>query len=132
MENKRQHLQMIQDVISRMAQNSFFLKGWAVTVVIGILALSFKELDWKYPTISAVALFFFWLADSYYLSRERLFVCLYDSIRSKTEHDIDFSMNIKVFDDRSVWPKCAFSTTMNIFYGGLVIVHLLVILIIMK
>ncbi|WP_373482985.1 hypothetical protein [Acetobacterium sp.] len=40
MENKTKHLEMIQSVISRMAGNSFTLKGWAVTLIAGIFALS--------------------------------------------------------------------------------------------
>ena len=33
MENKRAHLEMIQAVITRMAGNSFLIKGWSVTLV---------------------------------------------------------------------------------------------------
>ena len=36
MDRKMKHLEMIQGVISRMANNSFMLKGWAVTLVAGI------------------------------------------------------------------------------------------------
>ena len=43
MEKKMQHLQMIQDVITRMANNSFMLKGWAVTLIAGIFALASKD-----------------------------------------------------------------------------------------
>lgn len=39
------HLEMIQGVINRMARNSFALKGWAVTLVAGIFALSSKNTD---------------------------------------------------------------------------------------
>ena len=45
MDNKVNHLEMIQGVISRMASNSFALKGWAVTLVAGIFALSSKDAD---------------------------------------------------------------------------------------
>ena len=37
-ENKRKHLEFIQDVINRMARNSFMLKGWTVLVVGAIIA----------------------------------------------------------------------------------------------
>ena len=33
-DNKIKHLEMVQDVIKRMASNSFILKGWAVTLVV--------------------------------------------------------------------------------------------------
>ena len=37
---KLKHLEFIQGIITRMANNSFMLKGWAVTLVAGIFALS--------------------------------------------------------------------------------------------
>lgn len=33
MEEKIRHLEMVQGIINRMAGNSFFLKGWMVTLV---------------------------------------------------------------------------------------------------
>ena len=48
MEKKMQHLQMIQDVITRMASNSFMLKGWAVTLIAGIFALASKDTNKLY------------------------------------------------------------------------------------
>ena len=37
MENKIKYLEMIQSVINRMANNSFCLKGWTVTLVSGFI-----------------------------------------------------------------------------------------------
>ena len=45
MEKKLKHLEMVQGVINRMANNSFMLKGWAVTLVAGIFALSGEATD---------------------------------------------------------------------------------------
>jgi len=36
MEAKLKHLEMIQDVIKRMASNSFLLKGWSLTLVVAL------------------------------------------------------------------------------------------------
>lgn len=41
-DHKVSHLEMIQGVINRMAGNSFALKGWAVTLVAGILHFPVK------------------------------------------------------------------------------------------
>jgi len=38
--NVIKHLEMLQVVISRMAANSFILKGWTVTLVAGNFVLS--------------------------------------------------------------------------------------------
>jgi len=127
MDAKLKHLEFIQNTINRMAGNSFFLKGWAVTIVGGLLALSFKELNCLYVFISAFILLFFWVLDAYYLSRERLFVKLYDNVRKRKEHEVDFSMDTKEFAREGDWSDCALSHTMLLFYGGLLAVHLLVI-----
>jgi hypothetical protein len=44
MSQKISHLEMIQGVINRMAQNSFAIKGWAVAYMVGVLVLPAQEL----------------------------------------------------------------------------------------
>jgi hypothetical protein len=41
---KEKHLELIQAVISRMAGNSFLLKGWSVTLAAALLALGYLGL----------------------------------------------------------------------------------------
>jgi len=110
-----------------MATNSFLLKGWAITIVGALLALSLKEIDARYVLVSLVAQIFFWFLDSYYLSRERLFVKLHDHVRKVDERNIDFSMDTSRFRRRASVLICAVSSTMLLFYGGLTVVHLLVL-----
>lgn len=45
MENKYKHMDYVQSTISKMTSNSFYLKGWNVTIIAAIVALSFKESD---------------------------------------------------------------------------------------
>lgn len=56
MEKKLKHLEMIQAVINRMANNSFMLKGWTVTLVAGIFALASKDADKMYFLIAYIPL----------------------------------------------------------------------------
>ena len=42
-DNKIKHLEFIQLVITRMNVNSFLLKGWCLTLLVGILTLFEKE-----------------------------------------------------------------------------------------
>lgn len=125
-EAKTKHLEFIQAAINRMANNSFLLKGWTVTVTGGLLALSFKEIDRRYLVISVTVLALFWLLDSYYLSRERSFVKLYNHVRRKNGESTDFSMDASEFTNRLGWPACAVSRTLTLFYGGLLAVHFLI------
>jgi hypothetical protein len=117
MEAKLKHLEFIQATINRMAGNSFLLKGWAVTLAGALLALSFKELDWRYVSVALLVVGLFWLLDSYYLSRERMFIRLYDEVRKKAE--VDFAMDATQFARRADWLRSAVSRTLLVFYGGL-------------
>ncbi len=92
-DNKIKHLEMVQDVIKRMASNSFILKGWAVTLVAGIMALAEKDTDKKYFLVAYIPIIIFWLLDSYYLLQERLYRKLYKKVCSTEEKDIDFSLS---------------------------------------
>lgn len=60
MENKYKHMDYIQSVISRMASNSFYLKGWNITIIAVIVALSFKESDWRIYACALVLNGVFW------------------------------------------------------------------------
>ena len=48
MENKRKHLEFIQNIISRMAGNLFFLRGWTITLIAALLALFIKGNNSEY------------------------------------------------------------------------------------
>jgi len=88
------HLEFIQTTISRKAQNSFTYKGWAITLITAVLALSDKN---KTCYLAAILpLLGFWALDTYSLRQERLFRKLYDDVRSK--QDTDFSMNTSIFN----------------------------------
>lgn len=130
MEGKLKHLEFIQDTINRMAKNSFLLKGWAVTIVGGLLALGFKEMQCANILISFAVLTFFWLLDGYYLHQEKLYIKLYDHVRMLPEEKVDFSMNTKIYKKEITWAECSCSRTMRLFYGGLLVVQVVIFLII--
>ena len=98
MENKYKHMDYIQSAISRMASNSFYLKGWNVTIIAAIVALSFKESDWRIYACALALNIVFWVLDAYYLKQEKLFRELYNQI-SKIDDDeaVDFSMDTSKF-----------------------------------
>ena len=118
MNNKIKHLEFIENVINRMAKNSFMLKGWAVTLVVGVIAVVAKRevLLWL---ISLFPIIVFWGLDSYYLTLERGYRDLYDKIRLEKEENIDFSMKVKINVDSAM--KAMFSISTAPFYGVLII-----------
>ena len=128
MENKRHHLEMIQGIINRMAGNLFFLKGWAITLIAALFALSAKDSEPNFFIIAYFPVIIFWIMDGYFLSQERLFRDLYNHVRKIPENDIDFSMDTTKFrqNPRNGWMRSMGSRTILIFYLPLVSLMLLI------
>jgi hypothetical protein len=80
-EERIKHLEFIQAVINRMATNSFFVKGWVLTLAAGLLTMSASRLSWQSAVVGLVPLLCFWSLDGYCLQQERLFRHLYDDVR---------------------------------------------------
>ena len=126
MENKRKHLEFIQGVINRMARNSFFLKGWTITLVAALFAFFLKEGSQCHVFVAFFPVAVFWILDGYFLSQERLFRALYDHVRKLKESEIDFSMNTNEYrkDKRNGWVCSMFSSTLLLFYLPMVTIML--------
>ena len=125
MEKKLAHLEMIQAVITRMAGNSFALKGWAVTLVAGLFALSGKDANQFYYLVTYIPIVVFWYLDAYYLCQERMYRNLYEKVRKLDEDKSDFSMNAaaKEFQtDKTTVSNCFLSKTILGFYLPLAVV----------
>ena len=82
-EERIRHLEIIQAVVGRMAGNSFYLKGWTVTVATGLLAFAAKESEPRYAWVALLPTLAFWGLDGYYLRQERLFRKLFDNRRAR-------------------------------------------------
>lgn len=91
-DEKMKHLEMIQNIITRMANNSFLLKGWVVTLLAGIFALSWNQDGFLHYLLVYIPVFMFWFLDAYYLKQERLYRGLYDQVRQTSNTSISFSM----------------------------------------
>jgi len=126
-------IDIIQDIIKRMAFNSFMIKGWTITLVVVTLLLKGTE---KYQVcIAFIPLLVFWFLDAYFLRQERMYRILYDWVinnRLKTEEYL-FDMKTRRFENevQSI-PRIMFSITLGWFYGSiaiLVIIYTLILLI---
>jgi hypothetical protein len=127
MSDKHTHLEFLQGAINRMASNLFFLKGWSITLIAALFALSAKDSNKLYVLLAYYPLFIFWLLDGYFLSQERRFRSLYDHVRGLTEPQIDFSMDTTPFKSRqgNGWVDAMFSRTLLIYYGTMALIMLL-------
>ena len=140
MENKKnlkeymlKEIDIIQDIIKRMAFNSFMIKGWAITLVVVTLLLKGTE---KYQVwLAFIPLLVFWFLDAYFLWQERMYIKLYKWVinnRLKTKEYL-FDMNAYRFKNevQSI-PRIMFSITLGWFYSSiaiLVIIYVLMLLI---
>ena len=70
-------LDLIQSVITRMAQNSFYMKGWCITLVAAIFSLSEGTAREHVYLPLAIMAGVFWGLDSYYLRLEKAYRELY-------------------------------------------------------
>ena len=117
MNEKLEHLKMIQAIIARMAQNSFLLKGWAVTLLAGLFALAAADSNPAIVLVAFVPIIGFWFLDTFYLRQERLFRALYDQVRTGNDSS-DYSMDTsQVAGNIASWSKIGFSITIGTFYG---------------
>lgn len=128
-ELRLQHLQFIQDVINRLAQNSFAVKGWSITLSAGIFTFLLSQDPTKqvHPIAYLIVIIpsvVFWLLDAYYLQQERLFRCLYDAARKDLAQQIGDQTVVAVLDmntnayrqERPYWKAVLSKTVFGIPY----------------
>src|SRR5271156_452080 len=131
MEAKLQHLQFIQAAIARMATNSFLFKGWSITIAAGLAAFAAVESRTALLVLALVSTFLFWGLDGYYLWLERGFVNLYAVVAAKDdEADLDFSMKIDKTDAAYRWFKTCWRPHLWAFYGAIIVVDVVGIILI--
>jgi hypothetical protein len=131
-EAKLKHLDFIQQTVNRMASNLFLLKGWTVTLIAGLFALAETDSRDIYFLIAYLPPAMFWALDGYFLAQERRFRALYDHVRTLDESQIDFSMDTQPFSKtrRTSWLGAMFSATLVIYYGSLLVVMLVLMVMI--
>lgn len=131
MEDKKlKHLEFIQGAISRMAGNLFYLRGWVITLVAGVLALLSQINGDAIPFYLVILVMTIsWIYDGYFLSLERMYRDMYNKVRLLEEAAIDFSMDItefKKYKKNSLF-FCMFSPTLLFFYAPLILAAALLI-----
>ena len=79
-ENKRQHLEFIQNIITRMNTNSFQLKGLTITIVSALMAVYATNPKVIFLLVGIPPTIILWFLDSYYLQQERKFRGVYSDV----------------------------------------------------
>lgn len=131
-------VEIIQGIINRMALNSFLIKGWAITLVVGTLLLKGNK---NQVLIAFIPLIVFWLLDGYFLWQERMYRKLYEwVIKNRLETDeylLDmnayrFAKDVDSWLRTTFWkPKDRKVPTLLLLYGSigiLIIIYFLVLI----
>ena len=119
---------MIQGVVNRLAQNSFYHKGWSVILVSAFFALAANDARLQFVLVAYFPAIVFWCLDGYFLSVERRFRDLYDEARKRPDDEIDFSMATKPLG-LSDWACAVLSKTVWPFHV-LILASIIVVMII--
>lgn len=128
---------MIEAIIERMAKNSFQLKGWSMTLIALVGAISAQGSDKRFILLAFIPILGFWILDSFYLQQERKYKQLYKNVAEQDESQIDFDLDADKATGtaeemaRLCFCKCLFSITELCFYP-LIAVALIILVIVLK
>ncbi|UJA20479.1 hypothetical protein HJD18_09845 [Thermoleophilia bacterium SCSIO 60948] len=124
------HLELIQAVITRLGNDGFYVKGWALTLAGAALGFAVAQSRWCLALVGLVPVVAFWGLDSYYLRAERQFRALYECVRRGDPKVPPFFMAAPasgflsgLSDKESVplaWRSVVFSPILRVFYLALV------------
>ena len=115
-------IDLIQSCISRMAHDSFLVKGWTITLLAAIWALTIHEN--AVGAVSAISLgviMSFWYLDAFFLRTEKMYRKMYEWViveRNKNNEEYLYDLNPHRFAvnvDSTV--NVMFSITLRCFYG---------------
>ena len=118
-ENITKHLEFTQGVINRLANNSFLIKGWSMTILAAAI-LFIARVDNAYSSYLTLAFMIpvigFWILDGYFLWQERLFRGIYNDVRKQESTDFAMDIPTQLNKPNNKWCNATFSITLNIFY----------------
>ncbi|MDD3715662.1 MAG: hypothetical protein PHT46_01000 [Candidatus Marinimicrobia bacterium] len=125
-------IDLIQSCISRMAHNSFLIKGWAISIVAVVLALTEKTTDnYMITAILIIPLICFWFLDAFFLQTEKKYREMYVDVLVKRKNDNDeflYDLNPKRYDEKVKSKfRLMFSKTLGWFYGIPILIVIIIL-----
>jgi len=120
-------IELIQSCVTRMAQNSFTIKGLSLTCISLVGAILVDNILYVKVALLLPIIAFWWL-DAYYLHRERLFRKLYNwvvenRLSENKEYLFDLNPNRFIKDEISL-VRCMFRQANLMFYGMMLILFI--------
>lgn len=126
-EELHKEIDLIQACISRMSSNSFYLKGWLISIVSVLVILSPEDTNkLVVVVVSFLVTCSFWYLDAFFLRTERLYRKLYEWVlvkRVEGSRELQYNLNPHRFDADIVGiVKIMFSKTLCCFYGIVILI----------
>ena len=126
-------IDLIQSCISRMAHNSFLVKGWTISLIAVVLALGDKITNLTYLClILLVPVWSFWYLDAFFLHTEKKYRKMYEWVlanRKVGKTDFLYDLNPNRFSkDVDTIKQVMFSITLKRFYAMPLIIIVLILL----
>jgi hypothetical protein len=118
------HMDYVQAVIARLANNSFVMKGWALTLSSALLGFAASRGQAMLAIAAVVPAVAFWVLDTYYLRQERAFRAMFDDVSAKKV--IDFEIKPAPYAKQQSWWRAGKSLSLSAFYGSIIVVSLAV------
>lgn len=109
--NVVRHLEMIQDVIRRMASNSFAIRRWSISTIAALVGAAVATDEPVLAFGATLPGILYWGLDTYYLNRERWFRALYDKVRTSPD-------KVKPFSMKTRWPPKEQASYQATFLSG--------------
>ena len=120
---RRQHLDFIQNAISRMSSASAVAKGWALTIAIAAYGYAGTKPSAIVALLGMFAVLLFAIVDTRYLREERKYRLLFDAARADTVEVYEMNATkycntLTAADLRSIgWGKVVWSWSVRDYYG---------------
>lgn len=125
-EERLKHLDFVQAVINRLAQNSFLLKGWSVTLAAALFALAQSNTNVTMAALAFGPVLVMWGLDGYFLALERRFRALFKDAASGNIPE-RFSMEVTQYEAKATWWGSVTSKSVLGFHIPLVAIIALVV-----
>ncbi len=125
-EHKISYLQMIQSSIERMSSISAIFKGFCATIITGVFAISFTEINKWVLFLVTIPVVCCLVADVYYFYLEKRFRILYDNVKNGISA-IDFGLTPPKGDYKMVF-RCLKSPSIYLFYPPLIFIIALIVI----
>ena len=115
-----------------MSTTSAIFKGFCATILAGVSAISFTEINKWTLLVSLLPVFPFFLLDTYYFILEKKYRILYEQIRTdEKEADFNLKLNLTKVDcingDATFW-GCLKSPSIYLFYLPIVLISVVIII----